>query len=143
MTRAGLTAATLGLLLLGAASASRAQTLTLPSAPRLGQDAQVTPVAQAQTFSSSLPDQPSLVPQAHRSLQLDSKGRWGVRLDVEQPSGRPSDWQDVQAGAYVSLGSRVRVGGSVGFGDKFSTPQRITPQDAAQPRVRLETQFKF
>ncbi len=143
MSRVGLAAGTLGLLLLGAASASHAQTLTLPSSPRLGQDVQVVQVAQAQSFSSPLPDQPSLVPQPHRTLQLDSKGRWGVRLDVEQPPGRPSDWQDVQAGAYVSLGSRVRVGGTVGFGDKFSNPQRITPQDAAQPRVRLETQFKF
>ena len=141
MARAGLAAGTLGLLLLGAASVSHAQTLTLPTGNRLNPDVQATPVAQA--FSSPLPDQPSLVPQAHRSLQLDSKGRWGVRLDVEQPAGRPSDWQDVQAGAYVSLGSRVRVGGTVGFGDKFSNPQRITPQDAAQPRVRLETQFKF
>lgn len=142
MARAGLAAGTLGLLLLGAATASHAQTLTLPSSSRLT-DVQVVPVAQAQNFSSPLPDEPSLVPQPHRSLQLDSKGRWGVRLDVEQPAGRPSDWQDVQAGAYVSLGSRVRVGGTVGFGDKFSNPQRITPQDAAEPRVRLETQFKF
>lgn len=141
-------AVSLGLLLTGAATAARAQAvgpsgLTMPTSSRLTSDAPIVPVAQSSTLSDQLANQPSLVPQPHRTLQLDSKGRWGVRLDMEQPAGRPSDWQDVQAGAYVSLGSRLRVGGTVGFGDKFSTPQRITPQDAAQPRVRLETQFKF
>lgn len=86
--------------------------------------------------------QPWSIPTPHKTLQLDSQGRWGVRLDVEQPSGRPSDWKDVQAGAYLRLTPRIRVGGSVGFGDKFAQPQRLTPEDTA-PRVHLETAFKF
>lgn len=152
MRRAGLAAATLGLLLAGAAASSRAQSPApfpgqaaseAAASVRLVSDVQSFQLAQATPLSDSLGDRPSLVPQPHRTLELDSKGRWGVRLDMEQPSGRAADWQDVQAGAYVSLGSRLRVGGTVGFGDKFANPQRITPQDAAQPRVRLETQFKF
>ena len=140
MTRAGLAAATLGLLLLGAAAGAHAQTLGA-SPSRLTGDVQ--PMLVAQVTGDQLANQPSLVPQPHRTLELDSKGRWGVRLDVEQPAGRSSSWQDVQAGAYVSLNSRLRVGGTVGFGDKFDNTQRLTPQDAAEPRVRLETRFKF
>ena len=75
------------------------------------------------------------MPTPHKTLQLDSKGRWGVRLDMEQPSGRPSNWSDVQAGAYLRVTPRLRVVGSVGFGDKFATPQRITPEDTAPPRA--------
>jgi hypothetical protein len=141
MTRWAFSAATLGLLLLGAATTAHAQTLTLPPSSRLVSDAQ--PLQVAQQVGGGDSSQPSLVPQPHRTLELDSKGRWGVRLDMEQPNGRSATWQDVSAGAYVSLGSRVRIGGSVGLGDKFDNPQRITPQDAAQPRVRLETRFKF
>lgn len=85
---------------------------------------------------------PWSVPTAHKTLQLDSKGRWGVRLDMEQPSGRSSDWKDVEAGAYLRLTPRLRVGGSVGLGDKLANPQRFTPDDTA-PRVHLETAFKF
>ncbi|MBE7217668.1 MAG: hypothetical protein INR64_04275 [Caulobacteraceae bacterium] len=85
---------------------------------------------------------PWSVPTAHKTLQLDAKGRWGVRLDMEQPSGRSSDWKDVEAGAYLRLTPRLRVGGSVGLGDKFADPQRLTPEDTA-PRVHLETAFKF
>lgn len=129
------------LLLCGAAATAHAQSLTGSAPSRF--DGLLSPVAQAIPSQDGLPTQPSLVPQPHRTIELDSKGRWGLRLDMEQPTSRPAGWQDVQAGAYVSLTSRVRVGGSVGFGDKFDTPQRITPQDAAAPRVRLETQFKF
>ena len=94
------------------------------------------------TGEQAAPTQPWSIPTPHKTLQLDSQGRWGVRLDVEQPSGRSSDWKDVQAGAYLRLTPRIRVGGSVGFGDKFAQPQRITPEDTA-PRVHLETAFKF
>lgn len=86
--------------------------------------------------------QPWSVPAPHRTVQLDSKGRWGVRLDMQQPSGRDVQLKDVQAGAYVNFGPRIRVGGSVGLGDRFEQPQRLTPQDTA-PRVHLETAFKF
>ena len=129
------------LLLCGAATAAHAQS-TGSGAPGARFEGLMTPVAQS-FGGDQVPNQPSLVPQPHRSIELDSSGRWGLRLDMEQPSGRPAGWQDVQAGGYVNLNSRVRVGGTVGFGDKFDTPDRITPQDAAAPRVKLETQFKF
>ena len=103
---------------------------------------EVTPPDFSTVADGQTPSQPWSVPTPHKTLQLDSHGRWGVRLDMEQPTGRPADWKDVQAGAYLRLTPRIKVGGSVGFGDKFDTPQRITPEDTA-PRVHLETSFKF
>ena len=84
----------------------------------------------------------SLAPAPRRTLQLDSKGRWGFRLDMEQPTARDQDFRDVQAGAYYRIGKGLRVGGTVGFGPSPS-PQNIRPQDDAAPRVRLESNFKF
>lgn len=130
----------------GAAALVAALVLACPLAAhadpaRVAKDAAAAPdfstVGEGQPLS-----QPWSVPTPHKTLQLDSKGRWGVRLDLEQPSGRSSDLRDLQAGAYLRLTPRIRVGGSVGFGDKFATPQRITPEDTA-PRVHLETAFKF
>ena len=129
--RAGAAVAAAGAMLVaGAASAEplRARDAVVPD---------FTSGSDGQTLS-----QPWSAPTPHKTLQLDSRGRWGVRLDMEQPTGRPADWKDVQAGAYLKLTSRIRVGGSVGFGDKFANPQRITPEDTA-PRVHLETSFKF
>lgn len=77
-----------------------------------------------------------------KTFQFDNKGRWGLRLDVEQPLNRETDWKDVQAGAYFRLTPQIRVGGSVGLGDRFAQPQKLTPQDTA-PRVHLETAFQF
>jgi hypothetical protein len=36
----------------------------------------------------------------------------------------------------------LKLGGSVGLGDKFAQPQHLTPQDTG-PRVHLEGAFKF
>jgi len=77
-----------------------------------------------------------------KQLQWDSKGRWGLRLDMNQPSNREADLKDLQAGAFFRITPSLQVGGSVGFGDRFAQPQRVTPQDAT-PRVHLETAFRF
>lgn len=84
----------------------------------------------------------SLAPAPRRTLQLDSKGRWGFRLDMDQPTARDQDFRDVQAGAYYRIGRGLRVGGTLGFGPSPS-PQNLRPQDDAAPRVRLESNFKF
>ena len=82
----------------------------------------------------------------HKSLQLDANGRWTLRLDMEQPAGEPSastSWKDVQAGAFFHITPSLRIGGSVGLGDRQADVQRILPQDASGPRVHVETKFKF
>lgn len=77
-----------------------------------------------------------------RSLELNTDGRWGLKLDFEQPSTRDVQWRDVEAGAYFRVSPSLRVGGSVGLGGQ-STPRRVTEDEKPQPRVRLETTFRF
>ena len=120
--------------LLGVSSAAYASTTsqsTLP--PKLSDFAQV---------DSTNPSAPIVAPTPHKTYQFDTKQGWGVKLDLSEPTNRGVDWKDVQAGAYFRLSPSIRVGGSVGLGDKFAQPQHLTPEDTA-PRVHLETAFKF
>ena len=83
-------------------------------------------------------------PDAGRELKWDaSKGRFGFTLDVTQPAGRPATPNDVSAGAYFRITPSVRVGGAVALGEQDLTPQRNRARPADQPKVRLETKFKF
>jgi hypothetical protein len=87
----------------------------------------------------------SSAPGAAQAMTWDArKGRWGLTLNLEQPETRASTMNDVQAGAYYSLTPKLRVGGAVSLGDQqlVPGPRKITPDDG-QPRVRLETKFKF
>lgn len=79
-----------------------------------------------------------------RTLQWDArKGRYGLRLDVDQPSERDVTGRDVAVGAYVRLGRSLRVGPTVSLSDDIpANLRRVEPQQPA-PRVRLETTFKF
>jgi hypothetical protein len=90
------------------------------------------------------PEAPSPV-SGTKGVNFDARrGRWGVTLDLKQPDTRPGTLNDVQAGAYYRITPSLRVGGAVSLGDQSLVPgpQKLTP-DAGQPRVRLETQFKF
>ena len=104
--------------------------------------AELLPVAQVVADPAQNGSPMSLAPSPRRSLQLDSNGRWGLRLDMAQPASRDQDFRDVQAGAYLRLGPRLRVGGTVGLNSGAPGPQNFRPQDTA-PKVRLETNFKF
>ena len=133
------TAATL--LLIGAAASAHAATVTTHPAPDY-----VTVAAGASSFSSTATS-PTAAPwtvaqSPHRTLQWDPKGRWGFSLEMNEPVNRERDWKDVQAGAYYRVTPSIRVGGSVGIANSYSQTQATTPPDA-QPRVRLETTFKF
>jgi hypothetical protein len=80
----------------------------------------------------------------HKSLQLDASGRWSLRLDMDPPVGEQTGGlKDMQAGAFFHITPSVRIGGSVGLGDRQADAQRLLPQDANEPRVHLETKFKF
>jgi hypothetical protein len=73
-----------------------------------------------------------------------AKGKWGVTLNMQQPDTRASTWNDVQAGAYYRITPSLRVGGAFALGDQqpLPGPKPSTPE-AGQPRVQLETKFKF
>jgi hypothetical protein len=71
------------------------------------------------------------------------KGRFGLTLGVKQTDSREASPNDVQAGAYFRITPSLRVGGSVAFGEQevMARPSQARPAD--QPKVRLETAFKF
>ncbi|WP_349320786.1 NtrZ family periplasmic regulatory protein [Asticcacaulis sp. MM231] len=78
--------------------------------------------------------------------QFNLDGKWGVKFDVNQPETAQSGLNDIDAGAFYKLTPSVRVGGTVGFGEKsdpLKPESRRLSQDKKQPRVRLETTFKF
>lgn len=73
-----------------------------------------------------------------------AKGHWGVMLNVQQPEARAATANDVRAGAYYRITPSLRVGGSLAFGEQQVVPgPKPNPADAGQPRVQLETKFKF
>lgn len=80
-----------------------------------------------------------------KSLKWDArKGRWGLTFNLDQPDRREMEWNDVQAGAYFRVTPSLRVGGAVALGEKEKGPAfKQTQPERDQPRVRLETAFKF
>lgn len=91
----------------------------------------------------SLAEAQRSVPQ-RRVLQFRESGRWGLDLGVSQPVGRETEWGDVEAGAYYRVNPRLRLGASAGLGRAEPDPARAAESDRrAQPRVRLESIFRF
>lgn len=79
-----------------------------------------------------------------RTLEWDSrKGRWGLKLGVEQRTDRLGEWRDVQPGLYYKLTPRLHIGGAVSLAPNPLINQRMVEPQGAAPRVRLETTFKF
>jgi hypothetical protein len=126
MGRAGPLAASMtALLLAGMASAAQAET------PRPGLNLNNTS------------DSPWDLNAPHKTLQLDTKGRWGLRLDVDRPTNRDMNFGDVSAGAFFKITPSLRIGGTVGVGNNY-VPQnqpKLAPDPGA--RVRVETKFQF
>lgn len=79
------------------------------------------------------------------------QGRIGLDLDLDTPppasvsrSDRARDFADVEAGAYYRVTPRLRVGASAPIGDRDTNGDvRSEAERRTQPRVRLETIFKF
>jgi hypothetical protein len=88
---------------------------------------------------------PAIAPQGVKSLQWDARrGRWGLTLNMDQPSTRDMELNDVAAGAYFRITPSLRIGGAVALSDKSATQTfKQTQPVERQPRVRLETAFKF
>lgn len=82
--------------------------------------------------------------QQRRGLRLNDSGRWGLDFNLNQPVGRETEWGDVEAGAYYRLNDRLRVGAAAAVASPEADPARAPETNGrAQPRVRLETIFKF
>jgi hypothetical protein len=80
-----------------------------------------------------------------KTLQWDAqKGKWGLKLDLDQPVGRDFQLKDVQAGAYFRVTPSIRVGGAVALGENDPrVAARKNDNREPAPRVKLETAFKF
>jgi hypothetical protein len=131
---------TAGSRILAAAIAS----LALASAATVAHADPKTQLADATATHNTPPDAKSVSPlPVHRSMQWDQKGRWTLRLDMNQPVGRDMQLNDVQAGAFFRLTPTLRVGGAVALGDSAITPERANLPQTQAPRVKLETNFKF
>lgn len=81
---------------------------------------------------------------SHKTLQLDTKGRWGLRLDLDKPTNRDMNFGDVAAGAFFKITPSLRIGGTVGVGNNYGAqnqPKLPVPDPGA--RVRVETKFQF
>ena len=93
-------------------------------------------------FASAAPFSPQ---GPKKTLQFDTqKGKWGLKLDLDQPIGRDFQLKDVQAGAYFRVTPSIRVGGAVALGESdpaLAARKNDTREPA--PRVKLETAFKF
>jgi len=73
-----------------------------------------------------------------------AKSHWGVMLNLQQPDTRATTLNDIQAGAYYKITPALRVGGAVAFGEPQVLPGlKSSVPDTSQPRVQLETKFKF
>lgn len=79
---------------------------------------------------------------SEKSFQWSNKGRWGVNVNVEEPVGREPDGKDVEAGAFFSINKSLRVGGTVRLDEK-AAERRVQRPEEREPRVRLETKFRF
>ena len=80
-----------------------------------------------------------------QTLKWDAaKGRWGLTFKMQQPDTRETTLNDIQAGAYYKITPSLRIGGAFAFGDQQVPPgPKLNAPDNSQPRVQLETKFKF
>ena len=108
------------------------------STSALAQSTSTVSLSEAQAAQRNAP-----APQ-RRGMRLNDRGRWGLDFNLNQPVGRETDWGDVEAGAYYRLNDRLRVGAAAAVSTPEADPARAPETNGrAQPRVRLETIFKF
>ncbi len=115
-----------------------ATTAMAASTSAVAQSTSAVSLSEAQAAQRNAP-----APQ-RRGLRLNDRGRWGLDFNLNQPVGRETDWGDVEAGAYYRLNDRLRVGAAAAVSTPEADPARAPETNGrAQPRVRLETIFKF
>ncbi len=127
----------LGVFMAGLVATSAFAGAALAAAPQ-------TPRPSAVSLSEAQAAQRNAPSQQRRGLRLNENGRWGLDFNLNQPVGRETDWGDVEAGAYYRLNDRLRVGAAAAVATPEADPARAPETNGrAQPRVRLETIFKF
>ena len=80
----------------------------------------------------------------HRNLQWDARtNRWGLDLEMAQPSDRDVQWGDTRIGVHYRLAPGLKTGLGVTLGHEQTPDGRQLYSTEPAPRVRLETTFKF
>jgi hypothetical protein len=79
----------------------------------------------------------------HRSLMMDVHGRWGLDLDMTTPSSRDVQPRDTRVGVNYRLAPNFRAGVGVSLGPEFTPDGHTLDTAGPQPRVRLQTSFRF
>ena len=144
----------MGTLLALAGIGSHAYALTQKAAkpqPSVADVLALQPLSPTTVDSFSNDQTPNLADKSQSKVYaFKLKGKWGVKFDVNQPETSPSGLNDVDAGAFYKLTPSVRVAGTLGFGEKTIDGLKPDPVNTAvqqatknQPRVKLETTFKF
>lgn len=132
----------------GTSTFAVAQTKTVRPQSTVENIAGLTPLIQPVGESFISDDTTGFSKPQSKVYQFNLDGKWGVKFDVNQPESTAPRSNDIDAGAYYRLSPSVRVGGTLGFGEK-SDPMKPEPArsaaqgDKKQPRVRLETTFRF
>ncbi len=126
--------------LTAAMAAAALMPVVVPDTAQAQSRAQTAPRAQAPAVSLSEADRAG----QRRGLRVNESGRWGLDFSLSQPVGRDTEWGDVEAGAYYRVNPSLRVGASAGLATADPDPARVRESDTrAQPRVRLESIFRF
>jgi hypothetical protein len=76
------------------------------------------------------------------SLQWNGNGRWGLKLDYQRPTTRDMAGRDIDVGTFYRVTKRLSVVGTVNAGEDVA-PRFAGPDEKPQPRVRLESIFRF
>ena len=119
---------------------------TLADAAPKAQDVLSLPPLVSPSSNSFTNDSTNYAATQSKVYQFNLKGNWGIKFDVNQPTTAPAGSNDIDAGAFYTLTPSLRVGGTVGFGEKtdpLKPDAQSQLQNKKQPRVHLETTFKF
>jgi hypothetical protein len=115
------------------------------AAPATVAAAAATPAAASKPLDFTVKAESSPAVPGVQTLKWDAaKGHWGVTFNMRQPDTRETTLNDIQAGAYYKITPALRVGGAFAFGSEQVAPgPKPNTPDLTQPRVQLETKFKF
>ena len=126
------------------AGAAAAMILCAPSA--LAQDSTAETGAVApwyEAFTLSMAEAPTPEMDEVTTYDLEFGERWGVTLGTLERSDPRLD-DDLTAGAFVTFGDRIRLGGQVRFAspdDSFFV--RNNDEEERQPEIKFESALRF
>lgn len=96
-----------------------------------------------EAFTLSMAESPTPELDEITTFDLELGERWGVSLGIQDRSdSRLND--DLSAGAFVTFGDRIRLGGQV----RFASPDesffvRNSEDEARQPEIKFESALRF